>query len=67
MLSIVARIFIPAYMGQVLTNMAMGGGMSSLIRSVAFLSLLALGRYVYCLTPLSSKGGQSFTCGIIEL
>ncbi|KAK5964602.1 hypothetical protein GCK32_001549 [Trichostrongylus colubriformis] len=42
-----ARVFIPAYIGRVLANIALGGGMSELIRSMAIMCLLALGSIVF--------------------
>ncbi|KAK6053834.1 hypothetical protein COOONC_08660, partial [Cooperia oncophora] len=42
-----ANVFIPAYIGRVLANIALGGGMHALIQSVAIMSFLALGSVVF--------------------
>ncbi|WKX89688.1 hypothetical protein Q1695_008939 [Nippostrongylus brasiliensis] len=42
-----SRVFIPAFIGRVLADIADGGGMAKLIRSVFFMSLLALGSVVF--------------------
>ncbi|PIO65166.1 ABC transporter, ATP-binding protein, partial [Teladorsagia circumcincta] len=41
------RVFIPAYIGRVLANIALGGGMAALIQSISIMSLLALGSIVF--------------------
>ncbi|KAK6727494.1 hypothetical protein RB195_005277 [Necator americanus] len=42
-----SRVFIPAYTGRVIADIALGGGMRALVRSVALMSLLALSSTIF--------------------
>ncbi|KJH48597.1 ABC transporter, ATP-binding protein [Dictyocaulus viviparus] len=71
LLPFIARVFIPAFIGRVLANITLGGGMSALLRSVALMSLMYEYELLNCFTFSaifgSFRGGAFTYAGVLVL